>query len=169
MSDLKTELTKVMNEWEKPMNTQTEIKKSYGEKVFDFVRANKSATLFDVKNAIPQGNTQSAASTLKTLLDKGIIARVEKPIQNYAGFGRKTQFEYFAVTDKYEAVNKGYWKPKGAPVKKAKVEVTQPSVVATLEKIVSPERSFNPEMFVQDLSLKDAKAVYEVLKGYFSA
>ena len=30
------------------------------------------------------------------------------------------------------------------------------------------EPKFNPEMFVQDLSLKDARAVYEVLKGYFS-
>ena len=45
-------------------------------------------------------------------------------------------------------------------------QITEPLA----EKLARPRmaQAFNPEMFVQDLSLKDARAVYEVLKGYFS-
>lgn len=176
MSDLRTELTKLMNEWDKPMNTNFETTtkaKGYAEKVFDFLRARGNSTLDDVKKAIPTGNTQSAASTLKTLLDRGLIARSEIPMPNYPGFGRKTIFTYFTVSDKYETVNKGYWKPKDKPVKAKR---TEPVSVATTENVfrdkVKPEptpKPFNAEQFIETLTVTQAKAVYLALRGIFES
>jgi hypothetical protein len=178
MSDLRTELTKVMNEWDKPMNTNFETTtkaKGYAEKVFDFLRARGNSTLDDVKKAIPAGSTQSAASTLKTLLDRGLIARSEIPMPNYPGFGRKTIYTYFTVSDKYETVNKGYWKPKDKPVKAKR---TEPVNVAPQENVfrekVKPElppqpKQFNAEQFIETLTVTQAKAVYLALRGIFES
>ena len=180
MSDLRSEMVnKVLNQWENvSMHTSNQSVKSFGERVHDYVKAHPYCTIAEVKSALDSNDTQSTASTLKTLYDRGIVNREEKPVRNYPGFGRRTQWEYYSTSDSYETKNQGYWKPKnvvkrGRPIgsvnkpKELIIETPTPEL-PRMKQFIEPERSFNPEMFVQDLSLKDARAVYEVLKGYFS-
>jgi predicted transcriptional regulator len=109
MSDLRSEIvSKVLNSWERP--EAQPVKQSFGMQVFNYVKDHPYCTIAEVKEALDASDTQSTASTLKTLIDKGIIGREEKPVRAYQGFGRRTQYEYFAVSETYEAVNKGYWK-----------------------------------------------------------
>jgi hypothetical protein len=171
MSDLRSEIvSKVLNSWERP--EAQPVKQSFGMQVFNYVKDHPYCTIAEVKEALDASDTQSTASTLKTLIDKGIIGREEKPVRAYQGFGRRTQYEYFAVSETYEAVNKGYWKAKGRPkgsknaVKTVAIAESE-ELAPLLEKKLHKLEGFNPEMFVQELTLKDAKAVYEVLKGYF--
>lgn len=175
MSDLKSEIVnKVLNQWENvAMHTANQpVKQSFGMQVFNYVKDHPYCTIAEVKEALDASDTQSTASTLKTLIDKGVIGREEKPVRAYQGFGRRTQYEYFAVSETYEAVNKGYWKAKGRPkgsknaVKTVAIAESE-ELAPLLEKKLHKLEGFNPEMFVQELTLKDAKAVYEVLKGYF--
>lgn len=189
MSDLRSELVaKVINQWD----NQIAMDKSFGEQVFDYVKANPFVTSGEISNALNVTEAQSLGSQLKTLVDRGILQREEKPVRNYPGFGRKTQYEYFTTTDKYKTINEGYWKkapksPKrGRPLgsKNTPKVIIKPAddymsndmirELRELDRMATTPREreplpneFNPEIFVQELSLKDAKAVFEVLKGYF--
>lgn len=176
MSDLRSELvTKVINQWD----NQIAMDKSFGEQVFDYVKANPFATSGEISNALNVTEAQSLGSQLKTLVDRGILQREEKPVRNYPGFGRKTQYEYFTTIDKYKTINEGYWKKEPKSPKRGRplgskntprivIGERKPERMATTprERVPLPNE-FNPEIFVQELSLKDAKAVFEVLKGYF--
>jgi hypothetical protein len=111
MSDLRSEMVnKVLNSWENP---SMQTKQSFGERVHDYVKAHPYCTIAEVKAALDVNDTQSTASTLKTLYDRGIVNREEKPVRHYPGFGRRTQWEYYSISDSYETKNQGYWKPKG--------------------------------------------------------
>ena len=176
MSDLRSEMNKVMNQWETvAMVTSNKPFKSFGEHVFEYVKAHPYCTISEVKDALNVDEKQSLGSQLKTLVDRGILGREEKPARNYTGFGKRTNYQYFAKTDTYTTLNSGYWKPKkkaGRPVgsKNAPRIVEVPkALIEQIKDLEVTKPAFNAEFFVQDLSLKDARAVYEVLKGYFSA
>lgn len=174
MSDLRSELVaKVINQWD----NQIDMDKSFGEQVYDYVKANPFTTSGEISSALNVTEAQSLGSQLKTLVDRGILQREIKPIRNYPGFGRKTQYEYFTTVDKYKTINEGYWKKevkgakRGRPLgskTKVVIEARTPDRMPTVARERVPlSNEFNPEVFVQELSLKDAKAVFEVLKGYF--
>ena len=68
------------------------------------------------------------------------------------------------VSNTYQGSKVSNKKKMGRPPKQAVL------VTPTHEHVLRPRmaQAFNPEMFVQDLSLREAKAVFDVLKGYFS-
>lgn len=183
MSDLRSEIVnKVLNSWE---NTPVPTKKSFAERVHDFVKAHPYCSINEIKQELDTNDMQSTASALKTLVDRGILAREEKPMLNYPGFGRKTQWAYYSISDEYKTRKQGYWKakpklgrPKGS-VNKPKVEVplidnTPPEPIYEMPRMrqfareeVLIKEKFNPHTFVKGLNVIDAKEVYLLLKEVF--
>ena len=181
MSDLRSEMVnKVLNQWENvSMHTSNKPvavanKQSFGERIFEYVKAHPYSSVDEVERGLGVDKKASVSSYLKTQLDKGLLAREEKLRLPYPGLGSRYYFVYYVISDSYLLPHK----PRKPRVDK-KVKAVQEPVAPQLHRQyeiprmkqfadVKPERSFNPEMFVQDLSLKDARAVYELLKGYFS-
>jgi hypothetical protein len=186
MSDLRTEIvSKVLNQWDNVATTsaipsQTAASETISEKIFNFIQAHPSCTSTDV---VDNTNVDlgRASATLLSLYQKGKVDRRKYPNPNPDG-KRDHVFVYWTTVDSHK--EKGVprlMKPKKQKkphVPKALKNLETPELSPldllkhkALEKVASGEikieKGFNPEMFVQDLSLKDAKAVYEVLKGYF--
>jgi hypothetical protein len=179
MSDLRTEIvSKVLNQWDNvatPTHTQTAASETISEKIFNFIQSHPSCTSTDVVD-----NTKvdlgRASATLLALYQKGKVDRRKYPNPNPDG-KRDHVFVYWTTVDNY--TDKGVHRVIGKAKKPKKIKITQAERIERdiLEPIFKEPRiermkqfaepKFNPEMFVQDLSLKDAKAVYEVLKGYF--
>lgn len=170
MPDLRTEMLKTIQVWNKDTNVQTK-NKSFGEQVFDWVKANPHSSLTDAKKFFPKQNDSAISTTLKTLCDRGMIDRREVEYAVYNGVGRKTYFEYFAVHDKYETVNKGYWRPKNAVVKVKKTAVPRPEFVPPLirEDIFLKPKVFDAQAVVKGLNLYEAKEVYQLLRAVFES
>ena len=182
MSDLKTEMKKVMNQWENvamlTSNAPLIDTKSFGERVFEYIKARPYSSAIEVEEQLDPCDTQSVSSTLKTLFDRGIVGREEKPNPNYCGTGRKTMWVYYPTHDKYETLNQGYWKPKGAkstPKKlgRPKKETVMPrlpqapQLTQLQQELLNPRARFNPEAYVKGLSLTEVKELYVFLKNYF--
>jgi len=181
MSDLRTEIvSKVLNSWERPMAepfTMAPIPEelTIAENIFNFIHAHPSCTSNDV---VDNTNVDlgRASATLLALYQKGKVDRKKYPNPNPDG-KRDNVYVYWATVDKYS--DKGVHRLIGKAKKPKKVKLTQAKsieqdILAPLKEKLRPTyqmprmpTAFNPEMFVQDLSLKDAKAVYELLKGYF--
>lgn len=169
MGSLQSEIQKTLNSWELP---KTKIGTgSIASKTFNFVKDHPSCTSDDVANAISI-DTGRASATLLALYQKGKLGRRTYPNPNPDG-KRHEVYTYWTEVENFT--------DKGISRKPKKVK--KPSVAQRLIKELdidvpmseqSPHikfaqpQEFNPQMFVQDLSLKDARAVYEVLKGYFS-
>jgi len=177
MSDLRSEMVnKVLNQWEKPvMDTG---KKSFGERIFEYVKDHPYSSVDEIERGLGVDKKSSVSSYLKAQLDKGLLAREEKLRLPYPGLGSRYYFVYYVISESYTLPHKPR-KPRKPRIdskpqfKDAFLtgndianQITEP----LREKLARPRmaQAFNPEMFVQDLSLKDARAVYEVLKGYFS-
>ena len=169
MSNLRDELVnKVMNQWEntavytsnKPVPVSV---KSFGERIFEYVKAHPYSSVDEIERGLGVDKKASVSSYLKAQLDKGILARVEKLRVPYPGIGSRHFFAYYHASETYNVPNKPR-KPREVKVKVAK-PVEQVAPTPPRMKLVANE--FNPEIFVQELSLKDAKAVFELLKGYF--
>ena len=165
MPDLRTEMLKTIQVWNKDTNMQ-KTNMSFGEQVFEWVKANPHGSLTDAKKFFPKQNDSAISTTLKTLYDRGMIDRREVEYPVYNGVGRKTYFEYFAIHDKYETVNKGYWRPKGKVEVKVKnsgtVPQTKPSQVTT-------KPVFDAQKVVESLNLYEAKEVYQLLRAVFES
>ena len=182
MSDLRTEIvSKVLNQWDNVATasatpSQTAASETISEKIFNFIQANPSCTSNDV---VDNTNVDlgRASATLLTLYQKGKVDRRKYPNPNPDG-KRDNVYVYWTTVDNY--TDKGVHRMIGSAKKPKKVKLTQAKsieqdILAPLKEKLRPTyqmprmpTAFNPEMFVQDLSLKDAKAVYELLKGYFA-
>jgi hypothetical protein len=167
MSDLRSEIvSKVLNSWE-PTPAQVQ-EQSITRKIFSFISDNPSCTINDVVDGTGIELGRASATTL-ALYQRGKLDRKLYP--NPDPNGKRTNvFVYWTTVDKYSDITTRRV-PKNKP-KKVKVSPLELLKHKALEKVASGEikieKAFNPEMFVQDLSLKDARAVYELLKGYFS-
>ena len=175
MSDLRSEIVnKVLNQWENvSMHTSNQSvaqmteKLTFGEKLFNYVKAHPYSSVEEVERGLGVGKEASVSSYLKVLVDKGILAREHKLKTPYPGLGSRYYYVYFHTSDTYNVPRK----PMGRP-KKIKQAVVKEQVAVAPKQYQTPRmkqvaNEFNPEVFVQELSLKDAKAVFELLKGYF--
>ena len=173
MSDLRSEMVnKVLNQWENvSMHTSNKSvavasKQSFGERIFEFVRTHPYASVDEIERGLGVDKKASVSSYLKAQLDKGLLAREEKLRMPYPGIGSRYYYVYYHISDSYNLPHK----PRKPRVDK-KVKAVQEEIAITPihEPLLRPRmpQAFNPEMFVQELSLKDARAVYELLKGYF--
>lgn len=169
MGSLQTEIQKTLNDWQAPKTTIGTG--SIASKTFYFVKEHPTCTSDDVALAIGI-DTGRASATLLTMYQKGKLGRKSYPNPNPDG-KRHEVYTYWTEVEKY--TDKGISrKPKKAKkpsvaqrlIKELDIDVPMPEQIPRI-KFAQPQE-FNPQMFVQDLSLKDARAVYEVLKGYFS-
>jgi hypothetical protein len=179
MSDMRTEMNKVMDKWN-PKPTPV-IKKTFGELVFNYVKNHPLAHAKEICEALDPGKTQSVASTLKNLFDRGMLDRVEKPVPNYPGVGHRTRWEYTAKVAHYQTINKDYWRPKHAKpkkevrIKEAMYRAPVPRITAPLEIAAPLERRlemptiFNAKDFIEKLSVTQAKEIYIQLKSIFES
>jgi hypothetical protein len=170
MPDLRTEMLKTINTWDKPVM----INSKYGfregkpaettnERLFNWVKVNPNVTVIDAKKAFPKLRDNVIATLLKKMVDTGILGRKEMPYTNYKGFGRKTYFVYYAVEAKYRSLLAS--KPKKLKVQSAtaKVTITKPDVPFPEAKV------FDAQKLVQTLNLYQAKEVYALLKAVFDS
>jgi hypothetical protein len=166
MSTLREELvSKVMNKWDGVnMDKQHKL---IPEQLYDFVKANPYSVISEIS---PSFNLEvnRLGTQLKFLVDRGILGRELRPIRNYSGFGPRNNYAYYVLVDSYM---EGAMKAKSGRkkyAKKQRPDLGEIQAPQRMKQFAEAPKDFNPEMFVQDLSLKEARAVYEVLKGYFS-
>lgn len=169
MSDLRSEMvTKVLSQWDAPNMNNIVDTKTFGERVFEWVKDHPYSSVQEVERGLGVGKEASVSSFLKSQLDRGILGREQKLKVPYPGIGSRHFYVYYHTSEKY----KSHQTPKkmGRP---KKVVIKQVDLLKNVQEHRLPERmkqvanEFNPEIFVQELSLKDAKAVFELLKGYF--
>ena len=157
MPDLKSELSKVINQWEapaapapahfKPTNNVTRT-------TFNHVRDNPGVTRVAAVKALElQGYKKtSTTSLLVQMLKQGLLREA-----NGALF--VAQPEYTPLKQRLvRAAAKRKYAPKVKPVEKAAPQVEQKA---------EPVAEFDAEEWVNRLTLKQAKAVYEELKKVF--
>ena len=126
MPDIQTEVQKIINSWNLPVEevTSTPVteKKSFCESVYDHIRANPQCSLEALRTAfnIDKDDVAGLASSLKTLYDRQLIGRAPILNKNYKGFGRRMVFVYWAVANTYAMQVKGLYSKKKKEVKKVK-------------------------------------------------
>lgn len=168
MGSLQTEIQKTLQSWNAPVPTPAPAEKSIAQRVFEFVKDHPTCTSADVVASLGIDAGRSSA-TLLTLYQKGKLERKAYPNPNPDG-KRDEVYSYWTAVDNFtdKTVRRVPKKPK-----KVKASTEKPVLFKEPKQFEMPRMKhvadeFNPEMFVQDLSLKQARAVYEVLKGYFS-
>ena len=123
MPDIQTEVQKIINSWNLPVEevTSTPVteKKSFCESVYDHIRANPQCSLEALRTAfnIDKDDVAGLASSLKTLYDRQLIGRAPILNKNYKGFGRRMVFVYWAVANTYAMQVKGLYSKKKKEVK----------------------------------------------------
>jgi stalled ribosome rescue protein Dom34 len=171
MSDLRSEIvSKVLNSWDTPQQVETQ-EQSITRKVFDFVDNNPSCTINDVVAGVGIDLGRASATTL-AMYQRGKLDR--KQYKNPDPNGKRPNvYVYWTAVNNF--TDKGIKRLMPKKQKQKKIVISQAKrieqdILAPLtEKLKPIKLEFNPDMFVQDLSLKEARAVYEVLKGYFGA
>ncbi len=161
MADLRTEMLKTIQVWNKE-NTMEQPKMSFGEKMFEWVKKTPHATVTKARADFPDYKDSILSTALKTMVDRGILGRKEVLDANYKGFGRKSYFEYYAISPTYSTVKKGYWK------KKTKVEIVK-RPPETREELPVKASTFSADKLVESLNLYQAKEVYHLLRGVFES
>ena len=123
MPDIQTEVQKIINSWNLPVEevTSTPVteKKSFCESVYEHIKANPQCSLDSLRIAfnIDKDDVAGLASSLKTLYDRLLIGRAPILNKNYKGFGRRMVFVYWAVATTYTTQVKGLYSKKKKEVK----------------------------------------------------
>lgn len=170
MSDLRSEIvSKVLNSWESaPPQVKTE-EVSIAQKVFDFVNDHPSCTVNDIVAGTSIDLARTAATTL-ALYQRGKLDRKQYPNPDPNGKHAHVYAYWTAVNNYTDKGVKRLMPKKAKKVKEAK-PVKEPVrlITPTHEHLLRPRmpQAFNPETLIQDLSLREAKQLFETLKGYF--
>ena len=123
MPDIQTEVQKIINSWNLPVEevTSTPVteKKSFCESVYEHIKANPQCSLDSLRIAfnINKDDVAGLASSLKTLYDRQLIGRAPILNKNYKGVGRRMVFVYWAVATTYTTQVKGLYSKKKKEVK----------------------------------------------------
>lgn len=191
MPDLKSELTKVINQWTDEDKTP-QAPKSYKERVFDWLKANPSSTAAEVREALaiadPDMPGDGIAQTLYALVDCGLAAKV--PFLNHVHpFGQRTNYRYHTIVDTYPTHRSGVGRPYGSPNKpKAKPKAAPKKGDAGLASLFAINKSEGAqgnshgnsqgkvapskpsiESYLDTLSVNEAYQLYQRLKDMFDA
>jgi hypothetical protein len=163
MPDIKTEMDKLLSEWNKPettiMQTPAKVDKRVTNNVsrilFDYIKANPGKTINRVIQDLKlQGfKTASTTSLISQFCRKGLV--------------RRDGFQLYAVMPEYVSMpdptkKKVVYKPK--PKFSAK---NLPDVHTLLEQQRTRRVEFDPKQTIGTLSVYHAKALYEELKAMF--
>lgn len=169
MSDLRSEMVnKVLNQWENvAMGTSNKPLtgvKTFGERIFEFVKDHPYSSVDEIERGLGVGKEASISSYLKAQVDKGLLDRQEKVRNPYPGIGSRHYFVYYHISDTYNLPKKPR-KPR--EVKKVQVKEHIETAPIQHRPPLRMKQAFNAEEFVGGLSLKEAKEVFDTLKGYF--
>ena len=166
MPDIQTEVQKIINSWNLPVEevTSTPVteKKSFCESVYEHIKANHQCSLETLRTAfdIDKDDVAGLASSLKTLYDRQLIGRAPIVNKNYKGFGRRMVFVYWAVASTYTTQVKGLYSKKKKAVKVVSkkyvsvVEATKRMKQATID-AENVEKFTKPAVLPVHTSVKD--------------
>jgi len=166
MPDIQTEVQKIINSWNLPVEevTSTPVteKKSFCESVYEHIKANPQCSLESLRIAfnINKDDVAGLASSLKTLYDRQLIGRAPIVNKNYKGFGRRMVFVYWAVASTYTTQVKGLYSKKKKVVKVVSkkyvsvVEATKRMKQATID-AENVEKFTKPAVLPVHTSVKD--------------
>jgi len=166
MPDIQTEVQKIINSWNLPVEevTSTPVteKKSFCESVYEHIKANPQCSLESLRIAfnINKDDVAGLASSLKTLYDRQLIGRAPIVNKNYKGFGRRMVFVYWAVASTYTTQVKGLYSKKKKAVKVVSkkyvsvVEATKRMKQATID-AENVEKFTKPAVLPVHTSVKD--------------
>jgi predicted transcriptional regulator len=170
MPDIRTEAIKVMHSWSKPEKKELSSSSDpLGKQMWEWLKQHPNSTIKQVCEAFPEQKDSSVATGLKSLIDRGILARRTVAIDNYAGMGKREHYIYRAVTPEYKTQNKGYssTKKNKQPVQH-KVAVEKAVRVIETVSGVKP-RAFDAKAYVDKLNLYEAREVYGLLRSVFES
>jgi hypothetical protein len=170
MPDIRTEAIKVMHSWNKPEKKELSSSSDpLGKKMWEWLKQHPNSTIKQVCEAFPEQKDSSVATGLKSLIDRGILARRTVAIDNYAGMGRREHYIYRAVTPEYKTQNKGYSSVKKG--KQPKIEYRPPVKrdPRPVEEVVAKPRAFDAKAYVDKLNLYEAREVYGLLRSVFES
>jgi predicted transcriptional regulator len=177
MPDIRTEAIKVMHSWSKPEKKELSSSDPLGKRMWEWLKQHPNSTIKQVCEAFPEQKDSSVATGLKSLIDRGILARRTVAIDNYAGMGRREHYIYRAVTPEYKTQNKGYSSvKKGKKVKVERATIQPKQATKPYDYLADTTKSrayqplattFNAEELINTLTLQQAKEVYIVLKSVF--
>ena len=164
MPDLRTEMLKTIKVWNEEgiVNNKPQTQEvTFNERLFEWVKSHPNISASDARKAFPKYPDNVVSTTLKKMCDCGMLARDERNLTPYPGFGRKTYFVYRAVEAKYRPIG------GSKPFKKAK-----PSKPSNVLKIISPPPRveipmFDAQRILDGLSVTQAKELYVLLRGIF--
>jgi hypothetical protein len=181
MPDIRTEALKVMQVWSTPPMDKKKL--SFSESLFEWIKQNPDKNTKEIGNHFNQIKESVIATTLKSLVDRGILNRRVIEISAYAGTGKKEHFIYWASSKVYETQNKGYsskYYTKKIKVAKAQKPVFDYDRFKEFELKNDLEleiergqqarlrpKVFNAEELINTLTLQQAKDVYLMLKTVF--
>ena len=166
MPDLKSELSKVLNEWDKTEQPKEDpmpkkifsVTNNASRDTFNFVRDNPGLRVSEIKAQL----STHKANTVSTLVYQMAIAGLIRKDANTGAF--------YAIQDEFTPFNINKIRQK---VKHAKAEVVKPvaSPKVEIEKVelTSRPRPWRPEDTVDTLTLGQAIAVHKHLKQLFGA
>jgi hypothetical protein len=172
MPDIQSELSKVISAWETPAAPAPTGRKFFTatnnvtRATFDYVKAHPGLTRIDVANALDsQGYKKSSTTSILGQMLKQGLMRTE------GGGLFTTQSQYTPLkTSKLAAVRKATAHPKRKYVRKnaaAKAAAYEAHENYNPTALGNQPTEFNAEEFVNSLTLKQAKAVFEELKKVF--
>ena len=178
MPDIKTEMTKLLNEWNKPEATMTQTPTKTDKRVTN----NVSRVLFDYIKEHPGKPINGVIQDLKL---KGFkVASTTSLISQFCrkGLTRRDGFQLYAVVPEYVAMpdptkKKIEYKPKPTfsaknlpDVRTLLEQQRRPAEEAPVKsKFIIRKSDFSPEKMLEDLSVYQAHELYRELKEMFGA
>jgi len=162
MPTIQEEMSKVLNEWnkpqEEPMTTNHPLTKNQfgvtnnvSRITFDYVKANPGVTATEAAKALGKDGFKASSVT-------SIMAQMVR-----SGSMRKEKFRYFTKVDTYEPIK--LWK--------------KPRRAAKVEKVVTPEAptpkaapvstTITVKDIVENMTMREARELYVELGKYFGA
>jgi hypothetical protein len=181
MPDLKSELNKVITQWEQPetpMQTPTPTPNapaktravSHSEIVFNYVLANPRRTAPEVEAAIavtdPQVDPHSVSSYLSDMAKRGILKKVDGAGRTNRGGG------FVAVAAKYLTPSEQFGKGRGKRLHAGQLPLpmrlpnTLPAVVSAAPTMT---RVSVRDIDVESLTIGEARALRDKLNSLFGA
>lgn len=170
MPTIQEEMSKVLNEWNKPVEnnqpenttmTQPVTKNQFGVSnnvtriTFDYVKNNPGVTATEAAVALGKQGFKASSVT-------SIMAQMAR-----SGTMRKEKYKYFAVADDYTPIK--VWKKTDKTLKVEKA-------IATVEKLAEKawqgpkeKPTITVQSIVENMTMREARELYNELGKYFGA
>ena len=155
MPDIQSEMSKVLNEWNKPETTMTNITNNVTRATFNKVAENPGSTRAEIVNMLLADGYKDASTTslLTQMLARGNIRSINGKL-----FTNQNEYKPMKriIPTKHRVK-----KPEPVVVVETPVE---PVAVAAVKPV---EVSLDADTLLNNLSIKQARALYDELKKIF--